>query len=127
MTPRESREYRRSEDRAWYWELAHFLLAPIVDHWYGVSLTRLIATAFTVLVMVVSLRTDRIGSGAVTLAVFAIATAFGKTVFTAALNRWGAKSVSEDIRKEVDTHSKVEVSVHEVVERRGDKDFEATP
>lgn len=127
MTPRESRGFHRSSDQPWYCQLTHFLLAPVVDHWYGVSLTRLIATAFTVLVMIVSLRTNHIGSGAVTLAIFAIATAFGKTVFTAALQRWGSKSISVDSKTEIDTTTKVDISVREVVERRGDGDFEQTP
>ena len=112
MTPREAGEYRRASDAPWYWQLVHFVGAPLVDHWQGLSLTRLIAAVFAGLVCYVSVRTTHISAGSVTLAIFSIATAFGKTVFTAALQRWGASSVS------VDSKTIVDATVREIQERR---------
>lgn len=67
-----------------------FVLAPFVDHWSGLSLTRLLATGFGVAVIAFVWQTRTIPAGAVSLAVFALAAAFGRTVFTAALARWTA-------------------------------------
>jgi hypothetical protein len=50
MTPREAGQYRRESDLAWYWQAIHFLGAPLVDHWRGLSLMRFIAVYCCVVV-----------------------------------------------------------------------------
>lgn len=113
MTPREAGQFRRESDLPWYWQFIHFVLAPWVDHWTGLSLTRLLATAFGALACYVSVVTKHIGAGAVTLAVFAIATAFGKQVFTEALKRWRGGSESTQSDSKVDVTETVRVFTQE--------------
>ena len=88
--------------------------APFVDHWSGLSLTRILAVAFAALVCGISWQTKNIQAGAVTLAVFSLATAFGRTVFVAALARWRGGSESIDKTENIT----MDETVRQIQERR---------
>lgn len=113
MTPREAGQFRRSSDLPWYWRLIHFFLAPWVDGWVGLSLTRLLATVFAKLCYDVSVEAKHISASAVTLAIFAIATAFGKQMFAEALKRWKGSSASEQRDEKVDVTETIHVFTQE--------------
>ena len=87
-TPRFTGEWHRAADQRWWWKLTHFLLAPLVDSWAGLSLTRFLAIFCCVLVGHNVLWHDR----ALTwidfwLIVAAISAAFGKALWLAFLAR----------------------------------------
>ncbi len=44
-TPRQTGEWHRAADNKWYWKATHFWLAPLVEDWKGLSLTRFLAIA----------------------------------------------------------------------------------
>lgn len=96
MTPREAQHFRRSSDLPWYWQIVHFLFAFLVDGWYGISLTRLLAIYFGKMAVDVSVETKHISGNAVIVIIFCLAAAFGKGVFQLALSRWRGTSSSTD-------------------------------
>ena len=81
-------ERRRDADLPWYWQLVHFVGAPFVDHWRGLSLTRLIAVFCCVAVgndaFVNKHRLDWID---LCILVLAAGVAFGKMTYEAFLQR----------------------------------------
>lgn len=79
---------RRASDVAWYWQLIHFTFAFLVDHWIGISLTRVFAI---VLVRIVWIQVV-IDKAPLSWVHFwtllaAISAAFGKTVWEKFLKR----------------------------------------
>lgn len=87
MTPREG-QYRRASDMPWYWQLTHFLGAPIVDHWRGISLTRLIA-AFCCLAVAQDtfIHAKQLSWVDFCVLALSVATAFGRWTYEAFLKR----------------------------------------
>src|SRR3954463_91783 len=76
--------------RAW-----QFWLAPFVDRYVGVSITRLIALYFAYLVgLSIRLSHGTVGANALWLGLASIAAAFGKSTFTFLLQRMELKSTS---------------------------------
>lgn len=100
--------------------VVEFVLAPIVDHWIGISLTRLIAmlVVFIVYEQTVGLQMPFtwVHFWAVLAAVSA---AFGKTVWVDFLKRNKNETAGSQVFETVE--------VREIRERREGKDFEATP
>ena len=91
-------EHRRANDRAWYVVAFQWFFAFLVDSYHGLSLARILAIAFGATCCIVSIQTKHIAGGAVTIMIFCLATAFGKTVFQAALNRWtGTNATTENV------------------------------
>lgn len=87
MTPREV-GYRRTSDLPWYWQAVHFVGAPLVDHWRGISLTRLIAAFCCVVVgHEVLAHEGSLSWVDFCVLVLAVGTAFGKMGYEAFLRR----------------------------------------
>jgi len=98
--------------RRWVAVAFVWLLAPLVDRWHGLSLTRFLAIYFALLCGHTIEQTHSVSINVLWLALATIATAFGKSTFTFLLARMEHKaSVSE-------------VTVHTIQERRGNLDFE---
>lgn len=87
---------RRANDRAWYVIAFQWTFAFLVDGWHGLSLTKILALGFGATCCIVSILTKHIGAGAVTIMIFCLAAAFGKTIFLAALARWNGTNVSSE-------------------------------
>jgi len=122
MTPREMAGFRRASDLAWYWQLIHFLGAPLVDHWRGLSLTRAIAVFCAVCVgHEVFVRKLALTWIDFSILVLAVGTAFGKMTYEAFLKRLTLGVAGAQ------TQTTVDATVREIQERRGNGTFEATP
>lgn len=110
MTP----ERRRTTDRAWYIAIVAepfwFVLSLLVDkRGEGLSLTRFMAIAYTVLVFKAVVNNHPIGANTLWLALASFAVAFGKSTFTFLLTRASLRSqttqadvtVAETVKKDV--------------------------
>lgn len=101
-----------------------WLVAPLVDGWQGLSLTRLVA-CFCCLVVA----QDTIIRGHVNdwvdfaILALAVATAFGKMTYTAFLQRLtiGVAGI------QTKTEQTIDATIRTVQERRGNGEFEPTP
>lgn len=88
-------------------------MAPVVDDYKGLSLTRFIAVALIVMVgHEVFVHEKGLTWIDFWVALAAIATAFGKSVFTILLSRVGLQSQSRDVTEKVD------VTLRQIQERR---------
>ena len=95
MTPREM----TLTVRGWAVRAFQWLLAPVTEDWHGLSLTRFIAAFCCLLVWHdVVLHERTLTYVHLWVLVAAIATAFGKKVFGAFLQRIGLRSASQDTR-----------------------------
>lgn len=120
MTDKPVHPVRRAEDQGWPRRAWEFVMAPVVDDYRGLSLTRFIAVALIVMVGHEVFVHER----ALTwidfwVALAAIATAFGKSAFTLFLHRVGLASASQDVTQTVD------VTLRQIQERRAHPDAQA--
>lgn len=94
---------RRVEDKRWYRRVWEFSMAPVVDDYRGLSLTRIIAVFLMVLIgHEVFVHEQGLTWIDFWIALAAIATAFGKSVFTFLLTRVSLRSESRDITQKID-------------------------
>lgn len=93
-----------------------FFFAFLVDGWFGLSLTRLLAIYFGWMAVEVSVEAKHISGNAVIVIVFCLAAAFGKGTFSLALAKWRASSVSTDST----VNATLRVTSEEIKARRGE-------
>lgn len=86
--------------------LVRWFLAPFVDGWEGLSLTRFLAIYFAVVVGHAIEAGHAISGNTVWLAIAAAAIAFGKSTFTFFLRRVSLQSQSTDLTARVETIKK---------------------
>lgn len=113
---------RRAEDKAWYRRTWEFWWAILVDDYKGISLTRIIAAFIMVLVgHEVFVHEKGLTWIDFWMTLAAVATAFGKSVFTFLLTRVSLRSLSEDKTEKVD------VTLRQIQERRSLADADGWP
>jgi hypothetical protein len=121
---------RRASDapRPWYRIAFEFLLAPFVESYHGLSLTRLVAILWAVIIAHAIEATHHIGAGEISFAIIVAAMIYGKKVFvplaTAVVQRVTlvAASVQQRIEQKIDSTSRV------ITERRDpERGFEPSP
>ena len=120
MTPRErvSVAVQTVKDGSlWTWNTVvvcwQWTLAPLVDQWHGLSLTRFISIFCCVIVgHEIFVHEHGLTGVDFWLIIAAIGTAFGKMTFEAVLQRLGLQSKSLDITEKVD------VTLRQIQERR---------
>ena len=123
-TPRVSGLYQRATDQHWYWQVTHFLLAPVVTDWRGISLVRLLAIAGGAVVPLFDglvLRNRPSGTD-LWFFIAGVSAAMGEKVWLSFLSRNTNTSSSKD-----ETETKVTVDVAKILEARHGKDHESTP
>jgi hypothetical protein len=76
--------------------LIEFCFAPIVDHWKGPSITRILALYFAALVGYVIVSTRAISLNALWLSLASLAAAFGKSTFSFLLQRMQFAGTNKD-------------------------------
>lgn len=122
MTPREAQVYRRASDHPWYWQLIHFLGAPLVDSWTGLSLTRFLAIYFCVLVgQDTVIQKHGLDWVDFCILLLAAAVAFGKHMLERFLGRVSIGVAGQQ------TQTTIDATIREIQERRGSGDTEPTP
>ncbi len=93
-------------------------LAPLVDEWSGLSMTRLLAVGGFLLAAESVLREKPIAQGALWFYLAAVAAAFGKSTFTLLLQRTQLTATLQDTRTTTVTHA--------ITERRASADHPDT-
>ena len=86
-SPRVTGQWHRETDKKLRWRFAHFMLAPLVDDWRGLSLTRFVAIALIIILWHAIEGGHIISGNQVWFAVLAVSTAFGKASFELLLAR----------------------------------------
>ena len=132
MSPRErvTQAVRAVEDSsAWTWRTVtivwKWLMAPLVSHWQGLSLTRFLAAFIAVLVgHEVMVHEKSLSWVDFWMMLSAIATAFGKPVFAILLSRVGLKSSTLDRTENI--NAKIEQTVTQITDERRGLDYQPT-
>lgn len=94
MMAKQTAPERRGSDRPWYVRVWRWLMAPLVDRWEGLSLTRFLAIGIFVLVWHAVEDRHNMSATTVSLLFLAVATAFGKATFTMLAQRTSITATS---------------------------------
>lgn len=107
--------------------MLRFFLAPLVDGYHGLSLTRLLAVATMAVVWMTAFHEHTLTWVMFWMVLASLAAAFGKGVFVKLLGdvKLGV-SGSEAIAR-TDAHVTIDETVKTITDRRGDLDYEPAP